>query len=84
MKYYIILIILALFLNIGAQQAQPVQTTPQTNVVAGEDYDATVDPMRPDFGGILKKKKIKHKEKNKIFSENILKSNKKLYKTTGR
>ncbi|MEA1972204.1 MAG: hypothetical protein U9N34_02765 [Candidatus Cloacimonadota bacterium] len=43
------------------------------------------NPMRPDFGGNLKKRPIKKiKIKNKIVKRNLLNSNKLLYKNDSR
>ena len=76
-KIFIVIIFMSSSL-IFAQQAQINE--PKIDVVETED-----NPMRPDFGGNLKKRKIKKIEmKNKIVRRNLLNSNKLLYQNNSR
>jgi hypothetical protein len=80
-KYFLLAIMIS---TIGLYGQQTTNNTQQTNTSTDQVIEAEVNPMRPDFGGNLRKKKIKIKEKNKVIFQNILKSNKLLYKKAGR
>lgn len=57
--------------------AQPVNVN-EGNI---DVIETQSNPMRPDFGGNLKKRPLKKiKEKNKLIGKNLLESNKLLYK----